>query len=85
MSVRDLQVGDLVMLRPEARQANELGLRRWTVTIGQAEARLEGCPDFVQIRWAGAGIVVTRSANVDEVRLFRSVEEQVAERLMGEA
>lgn len=80
---RDLQIGDQVLLRKTAWDGPRR--RLWTVTIGQAENRLEGYPDFVQIRHRGNGIVIHRSARADEVRLFRSVEAQVAEKLMGDA
>ena len=80
---REFQVGDRVILRDDPWDGQRR--RLWTVTLGQAELRLEGCPDYVQIRWASLGNRTHRSANVGEIRLFRSVEAQVAEKLMGDA
>ena len=83
MSDRDFQKGDQVILRNDPWDGKRR--RLWTVTVGQAENRLVGCPDHVQIRWAGDGNLTHRSAHMGEVRLFRSVEEQVADQLMGDA
>jgi hypothetical protein len=80
---REFQIGDQVILRDDPWGGDRR--RLWTVMQGQAELRLEGFPDVMQIKHLGSGMVVTRSAYVAEVRLFRSVEEQVAEKLMGDA
>lgn len=80
---RCYQVGDEVTLCPDARTKNELGLRRWRVT--EVHPVWVGHPDTLEIAWNSGNLRVIRTARVSEIRLLRSVEHQVADKLMGEA